>query len=180
MLAGLDTSVLVDVRILRFEGILLEVLAGDGWTTSFVNQAFSDPVDEGERGVERTFPFLEVDPVDARLLSRIERDQVAIAGLRKASLGAAAGEASLVHVAHENRAGSILLSNDPCTVALGRRRGVSVRGTLYLMHQACRAGLLTAADAWEYHAGLEYSGRRPPRLTRDQLDEYLQTGRDPR
>lgn len=180
MLAGLDTSVLVDIRILRLEDVLSEVLAGGGWTTSFVDKAFSDPVDEGKLGVGRMFPFLEVDLVDARLLSRIERDQVAVVGLRKARLGVAAGEASLVHVARENRPDSILISNDPCTVALGRRRGVSVRGTLYLMHRACRAGLLTAADVWEHHAGLRTNGRHPPRLTKCQLDEYLQTGKDPR
>ncbi len=180
MLAGLDTSVLVDVRLLGLEDLLSELLSGRGWTTSFIDEDFRDPLGGSESGVGCPFPFLEVDPVDARLLSGIERDQVAVAGLRKASLGAMAGEASLVHVARENRPGSILLSNDPCTAALGRRCGLSVRGTLYLMHRACRDGLLTAAEAWEHHGGLLLNGRSPPRLTKEQLDEYLETGTDPR
>lgn len=180
MLAGLDTSVLVDVRLLGLEDLLSELLSGRGWTTSFIDEGFRDPLGGSESGVGCPFPFLEVDPVDARLLSGIERDQVAVAGLRKASLGAAAGEASLVHVARENRPGSILLSNDPCTAALGRRCGLSVRGTLYFMHRACLAGLLTAAEVWEHHGDLLLNGRNPPRLIKEQLGEYLQTGIDPR
>jgi hypothetical protein len=178
VLAGLDASVLVDVRLIRLDAVLSELLSGEGWTTSFVDEAFRDPLDESERGIARTFPFLEVDPVDARLLPRIERDQAAVAGRRRANLGAAAGETSLVHVACESRPGSILLSNDPCTV--GHRRGLAMRGTLYVMHLAYRAGLLTAAETWKHHTSLAQYGRRPPRLTKEQLDEYLQTGRDPR
>jgi hypothetical protein len=115
VLAGLDTNVLIDIRVLRAEPVLARVLAGEGWTTAFVDQEFTDPLEEAERGVGRLFPFIEVDPVDGRLLSRIERDQIAIAGQQKATAGSAAGEASLIHAALASRPGSIVLSNDPLT-----------------------------------------------------------------
>ena len=178
MLAGLDPNVLIDVRLLRIEPVLARVLEGEGWTTVFVEREFGDPQEETEGGVARVFPFLEIDPVDARLLPRIERDQIAIMGRQKAA--AAAGEASLVHVALASRSGSIVLSNDPHAVGLGRRRGVTVRGTLYVMHRAFSAGLLDAAEAWTHYRTLRDRERRLPRLSRQQLDRYLQTGMDPR
>jgi predicted nucleic acid-binding protein len=180
VLAGLDTNVLIDVRLLRIEPVLARVLEGEGWTTVFVEREFGDPLEETEGGVARVFPFLEIDPVDARLLPRIERDQIAIMGRQKAAAGAAAGEASLVHVALPSRSGSIVLSNDPHAVGLGRRRGVTVRGTLYVMHRAFSAGLLDAAEAWTHYRTLRDRERRLPRLSRQQLDRYLQTGMDPR
>lgn len=180
MLAGLDTNVLIDVRVLRAEPILARVLAGEGWTTAFVDQEFSDPLEETRRGVGRVFPFIEVDPVDSRLVPQIERDQIAIMGQQKASVGSAAGEVSLIHVARTIRPGSIVLSNDPHAVGLGKRRGILVRGTLYVMHRAFSASLLTAEDAWANYSALLDNGRRPPRLTRSQLNSYLITGTDPR
>lgn len=180
MLAGLDTNVLIDVRLLRIESLLARVLEGGGWTTVFVEREFDDPLEETEGGVARIYPFLEIDPVDARLLPRIERDQIAIMGRQKAAAGGAAGEASLVHVALASRSGSIVLSNDPHASGLGRRRGVPVRGTLYVMHRAFLAGLLDAEDAWAYYRMLQDHERRPPWLNRQQLDQYLQTGLDPR
>ncbi len=126
------------------------------------------------------FPFLDVDPVDARLLSRIRRDQIAIAGEIRAAAGAAAGEASLMHVARSTRHGSIVLSNDPHAVGLGRRYNVEVRGTLYVMHRAFSDGILTSAEAWNHYRALVEGGRRPPPLTRPQLERYMSTGTDPR
>ncbi len=70
MLAGLDTNVLIDVRLLKIEPLLARVLEGEGWTTVFVDREFGDPLGETEGGVARVFPFLEIDPVDARLLPR--------------------------------------------------------------------------------------------------------------
>lgn len=180
MLAGLDTDVLTDVRIMGLEKVLDRVLSGGGWTTSFVDRGFCDPLQEDRRGIEVAFPFVEVDPVDARLLPLIHRDQVAIAGREGAATGKAAGEVSILHVAREIRQGSIVLSNNPRTVALGRKRGISVRGTLYIAHRACRDGLLTLEEVREYHDQLLESGRFLPRLTEAQLDKYLQTGEDPR
>jgi hypothetical protein len=180
VLAGLDTNVLIDLRLLRIEPLLARVLEGGGWTTVFVESEFEDPLGETEGGVARVFPFLEIDPVDARLLPRIERDQIAIMGRQKAAAGAATGEASLVHVALASRPGSIVLSNDPHALGLGRRRGVPVRGTLYAMHRAFLAGLLNVEDAWAHYRTLQDQERRPPRLSRQQLDRYLQTGLDPR
>lgn len=180
MLAGLDTNVLIDARLLRIEPILARVLGGEGWTTVFVDEEFGDPLGETEGGVGRIFPFLEIDPVDARLLSRIERDQMAIVGPRKAAEGGAAGEASLMQVALTSRPGSIVFSNDPHAVNLGRRYGLSVRGTLYVIQQAFSSDLLTAEQAWTHYQTLLDIGRRPPRLTRQQFDRYLQTGADPR
>lgn len=180
MLAGIDTNVLIDVRLLRIEPILARVLEGEGWTTAFVDQEFDDPLEAIEAGVGRVFPFLEIDPVDARLLPRIERDQIAIVGRRRAALGDAAGESSLVHVAVENRPGSIVLSNDSHAVGLGRRRGVLVRGTLYVIHRAFSAELLNKGQAWGHYRTLQQSDRRPPPLTRAQFDRYLETGADPR
>lgn len=180
MLAGLDTNVLIDVRLLRMEPVLARVLEGEGWTTAFVDQEFRDPLGETEGGVGRIFSFIEIDPVDARLLPRIERDQIAIMGRQKAAAGGAAGEASLVHVALENRLGSIILSNDPHAVGLGKRRGVPVRGTLYVMHRAFSTGLIDTEEAWTHYDTLQERGRRPPTLNRQQLDQYLLTGTDPR
>lgn len=74
MLAGLDTNVLIDVRLLRIEPLLARVLEDEGWTTAFVNEEFDDPLEGTDGGVARVFPFLEIDPVDARLLPRMERD----------------------------------------------------------------------------------------------------------
>lgn len=180
MLAGLDTNVLIDIRLLRIEPVLARVLEGEGWTTVFVDREFGDPLGKTEGGVARVFPFLEVDPVDARLLPRIERDQIAIMGHQKAAAGAAAGEASLVHVALTGRPGSIVLSNDPHAAGLGRRRGVPVRGTLYALHRAFSAGLLDAGEAWTHYSTLQDRERCPPQMSRRQLDRYLQTGMDPR
>lgn len=180
MLAGLDTNVLIDVRLLRIEPVLARVLEGEGWTTVFVDQEFDDPLGETEGGVTHIFPFLEVDPVDARLLPRIERDQIAIVGRQKAATGGAAGEVSLMHVALVDRPKSIILSNDPHAVNLGRRYDFSVRGTLYVMQRAFTAGLLTTNEAWAYYQALRDQERRPPQLSRQQLDRYLQTGTDPR
>jgi hypothetical protein len=180
VLAGLDTNVLIDIRLLRIEPLLARVLEGGGWTTVFVEREFDDPLGETEGGVARVFPFLEIDPVDARLLLMIERDQIAIMGHQKAAAGAAVGEASLVHVALASRPGSIVLSNDPHASGLGRRRGVPVRGTLYVMHRAFLAGLLDAGEAWTHYCTLQERERRPPRLSRQQLNRYLETGLDPR
>ncbi len=180
MLAGLDASVLEDVSLMGLEQELALVLAGRGWTTTFVDRAFQDPSDPGERGVGRLFPFIEVDPVDARLIPGIERDQIAVAGQEGAAVGKASGEVSLVHVARGTRPGSTVLSNASCAVALGRRRGVPVRGTLCVVHRAYRAGLLTQAEARDHYARLVSAGRPTPMLTRSQLDEYLATGEDPR
>ncbi len=135
MLAGLDTNVLIDFWVLDAGPILARVLDGEGWTTAFVDREFFHPVDGIGRDVAAVFPFIEVDPVDGRLLPRIERDQIAIVGQQKATAGGAAGEASLIHVAVASRPGSIVLSNDPHAVGLGRRRGVPVRGTLYVIHR---------------------------------------------
>ena len=180
MLAGLDTNVLIDVRLLRIEPLLARILEGEGWTTVFVNREFDDPLGETEGGVARLFPFLEIDPVDARLLPRIERDQIAIMGREKAAAGGAAGEASLMHVARHSRRGSIVLSNDIHAVRLGERYDVTVRGTLYILHRAFRANLLTSGEAWTQYLLLKNRGRRPPSLTRTQLERYLETGTDPR
>lgn len=180
MLAGLDTNVLIDVRLLRIEPVLARVLGGEGWTTVFVDGEFGDPLGETAGGVSRVFPFVEIDPVDARLLPRIERDQMAIVGPRRAAAGGAAGEASLMHVALASRPGSIVLSNDLHAVNLARRYGLSVRGTLYVIQQAYSAGLLAAEKAWTHYQTLLDLERRPPRLTRQQFDRYLQTGADPR
>lgn len=162
------------------EPILARVLEGEGWTTAFVDQEFEDPLDETEGGVGRLFPFLEIDPVDARLLPRIERDQIAIMGRQRAAAGGAAGEVSLVHVALTGRPGSIILSNDPHATGLGRRYGLAVHGMLYVMHRAFGAGLISSEEAWKSYEALKSRGRRPPALTRPQLDSYLRTGRDPR
>jgi hypothetical protein len=180
VLAGLDTSVLEDVRLLGLEDLLAEVLDGRGWTTAFVDREFRDPIGTGYLGVGHGFPFIEVDPVDARLMPRINRDQVAIAGRRGAATGESAGRVSVVHVARFARPGSVVLSNDPCTAALGRRRKVSVRGTFYIVHCSCHSGLLGFAEARDKYDRLLGTGRRLPRLTRTQLDEYLKTGNDPR
>ncbi|PLS84580.1 MAG: hypothetical protein CYG60_17175 [Actinobacteria bacterium] len=180
MLAGIDTNVLIDVRLLGMEPILARVLEGEGWTTAFVDREFEDPLGETGGFVGRLFPFLEIDPVDARLLPRIERDQIAITGRQRAAAGGAAGEASLVHVALMARPGSIILSNDSHAVGLGRRYGLSVRGTLFLMHRAFAAGLTSSEEAWENYEALKSRGRRPPALTSSQLDFYLRTGQDPR
>lgn len=89
MLAGLDTNVLIDVRLLKMEPLLARVLGGQGWTTVFVDREFGDPLQETGGGVARVFPFLEIDPVDARLLPGIERDQIAIVGRERAAAGGA-------------------------------------------------------------------------------------------
>lgn len=180
MLAGLDASVLEDVRLMRLERVLALVLAGGGWTTTFVDRAFRDPSRPKVRGVGQGFPFIEVDPVDARLIPAIERDQIAVAGRGGAAAGRALAEIGLVHVASEVRPGSTVLSNDSCAVALGRRRGVEVRGTLCVVQRAYRAGLLTKAEARDHYARLLSAGRPTPKLTRSQLDQYLATGEDPR
>jgi hypothetical protein len=145
-----------------------------------VDQEFFDPDEGAGQDVRAAFPFLDVDPVDARLLPRIRRDQIAIAGEIRAAAGAAAGEASLMHVARSAKHSSIVLSNDPHAVGLGRRYGIEVRGTLYVMHRAFSANVLTSAEAWDYYRTLIESGRRPPPLTRPQLYRYLRTGTDPR
>jgi hypothetical protein len=44
VLAGLDTNVLIDVRLLRIEPVLARVLEGEGWTTVFVEREFGDPL----------------------------------------------------------------------------------------------------------------------------------------
>jgi predicted nucleic acid-binding protein len=87
---------------------------------------------------------------------------------------------ALVHVALTGRPGSIILSNDPHAVGLGRRYGLPVRGTLYLIHRAFVAGLISSEEAWKNYEALKSRGRRPPTLTRSQLDSYLRTGQDPR
>ena len=180
MRAGLDTNVLIDLMLLGLGPTLARVLAGEGWTTVFVDREFFDPVDGAGRTVGEVFPFLAVDPVDARLLPAIERDQIAIAGPDAPATGRSAGEASLVHVARVHRPGSTILSNDPHAVGLGRRYGLPVRGTLYVLHLAVAAGLRSADEAWADYEVLRDGGRRPPKLTRAQLEAYLQTGRDPR
>lgn len=118
--------------------------------------------------------------MDARLLPRIERDQIAIAGPSAPATGRAAGEASLVHVARAHRPDPAILSNDPHAVGLGPRYGLPVRGTLYVLHLAFAAGLRSADEAWGDYERLRDRGRRPPRLTRAQLEAYLRTGQDPR
>jgi hypothetical protein len=181
VLAGLDTNVLIDIRLLSMEPILARVLEGEGWTTAFVDREFEDPLEETGGGVGRLFPFVEIDRVDARLLPRIERDQIAIVGRQRAAAGGGgAGEASLVHVALTGRPGSIILSNDPHAAGLGRRYGLPVRGTLYLIHRTFVAGLISSEEAWENYEALKSRGRRPPALTRSQLDSSLRTGQDPR
>ncbi|QIN84643.1 hypothetical protein GBA63_19790 [Rubrobacter tropicus] len=159
--------------------MLARVLDGEGWTTTFVDAEFGDPLEQAGGGAASLFPFLEVDPVDARLLPQIERDQIAIMGRRRAAAGDAAGEASLVHVARHSRPGSIVLSNDPHAVRLGRRHNVSVRGTLYVLHRAFSIGLLSSEEAWMQYRSLQDQERRPPRLIRAQLERYLETGTRP-
>ncbi len=180
MLAGLDTNVLIDIHLLSLGPELARALGGQGWTSAFVDREFFDPVEGAGFSVADVFPFIEVDPVDARLLPRIRRDQVAIAGPRAPEAGRAAGEASLVHVALEFRPGSIILSNDPHAVGLGRRYGLIVRGTLYILHLSFAAGLISSEDSWTMYELLQREGRRPPALARPQLQAYLHNGRDPR
>ena len=84
MLSGLDTNVLIDTRLLGIEPLLARVLDGEGWTTTFVDAEFGDPLEQARGGAASLFPFLEFDPVDARLLPQIERDQIAIMGRRRA------------------------------------------------------------------------------------------------
>lgn len=180
MLAGIDTNVLIDIRILRIEPVAARLLEGEGWTTAFVDREFADPLEETEGGVGRVFPFVDIDPVDARLLPIIQRDQIAIAGRRRAATGDAAGEVSLIHVAQTTRPGSIIVSNDRAAIALGRRYGVSVRGTLYLLHCAFLSDLITAEDSWEHYLTLYNEERRPPILNKLQFESYLETGDDPR
>lgn len=177
MIAGLDTNVLIDTRLLKVEPLLAHILEGEGWTTAFVDGEFGDPLEEAtEGGVTRAFPFLKIDPVDARLLPRIERDQIAIMGRDKAAAGGAAGEVSLVHVARTSRRGSIVLSNDTHAARLGMRYGVTVRGTLYVLHRAFLANLLSSETAWDHYRFLQEHERRPPPLTQKQLESYLGTG----
>jgi hypothetical protein len=180
VIAGLDTNVLIDARLLKIESLLACVLEGEGWTTVFVAGEFDDPLGETEGGVARVFSFLEIDPVDARILPWMERDQIAIMGREKAAAGGAAGEASLVHVARAFRGGSIVLSNDPHAARLGKRYGVTVRGTLYVLHRAFLADLLSLDEAWSQYRWLQEHERRPPLLTQAQLGRYLETGGDPR
>lgn len=180
MLAGIDTNVLIDFLVLDAKPMLARVLDGKGWTTVFVDRELFDPSDDTDRDVLDIFPFLQVDPVDARLLPLIQRDQLAIAGSSRAATGDAAGEASLIHVALHSRPGSIILSNDLHAAGLGRKRNVTVRGTLYVIHEAVSANLLTLDEAWALYRTLIERDRRPPRLTRSQLDVYLTTGTDPR
>lgn len=180
MLAGLDTNVLIDVRLLRIEHLLARILDGEGWTTAFVDREFGDPLEKAEGGVAPVFPFLDIDPVDARLLPRIERDQIAIMGREKAAAGGAAGETSLIHVTRASRSGSIVLSNDIHAVRLGSRHGVTVRGTLYVLHRAFLASLLPLGEAWARYCQLRDQGRRPPQVSRVQLERYVETGVDPR
>lgn len=179
MMAGLDTNVLIDIRLLSAEPLLADVLDGEGWTTAFVDAEFGDPLERMASGAASVFPFLEIDPVDARLLPQIERDQIAIMGRRRAAAGGAAGEASLVHVARHSRPGSIVLSNDPHSVRLGRRYDVSVRGTLYVLHRAFSIGLLSSDEAWTHNRSLQDRDRRPPRMSRSEMDQYLETGMHP-
>jgi predicted nucleic acid-binding protein len=175
-----DTNVLIDFWVLDAEPILARLLEGEGWTTAFVDQEFFDPDDGIGRAVADVFPFVEVDPVDARLLSNIQRDQLAIVGASRAASGGAAGEASLVHVARTSRRGSIVLSNDTHAVRLGIRHGISVRGTLYLFHLAFLSDLLSSGEAWTQYRQLQDQERRPPRLSQAELKRYLATGTDPR
>ncbi len=160
--------------------MLARVLEGEGWTTAFVAEEFGDPLGETEGSLAHVFPFLEIDPVDARLLPRMERDQIAIMGREKAAAGGAAGEASLVHVARAARRGSVILSNDTHAVSLGKRYGVVVRGMLYVFHRGFLADLLSSEEAWSQYRWLQGDGRRPPPLTQAQLERYLETGEDPR
>lgn len=180
MLAGIDTNVLIDFLVLDARSTLARVLEGEGWTTAFVNEEFFDPRDDKDLDIPDVFPFVEVDPVDARLLPRIQRDQLAIAGASRAASGGAAGETSLVHVTLNSRPGSIILSNDSHAVGLGSRRGVTVRGTLYVLHQAVTANILILDEAWRLYQNLLEKERRPPNLTRAQLESHLTTGTDPR
>lgn len=151
----------------------------EGWTTAFVDQEFFDPNDGVGRAVADVFPFVEVDPVDARLLPNIQKDQLAIAGASRAATGGAAGEASLVHVARTSKRESIVLSNDTHAVRLGIRHGVSVRGTLHLFHLAFLSNLLSSDEAWTLYRRLQDQERRPPRLSQADLERYLATGMDP-
>ncbi len=125
-------------------------------------------------------PSPATPPGDARHLPRSERDQRAIAGPGAPATGRAAGEASLIHVARADRPGSTILSNDRHAVGLGGRYGVPVRGTLFVLHRAVAGGVLSPNQAWQGYEQLRNQGRRPPALTRAQLERYLQTGRDPR
>lgn len=176
MQAGLDTNLLIDLWLLERGPVLTRVLEGEGWTTVFVDGEFFDPATNDELSVAREFPFLEVDPVDARLLTPMKRDQIAIVGPSRAEAGAAAGETSLAHVALNNRSRSIILSNDSHAVGLGRRYGLAVRGTLYVLHRAYLLGLLKAAECWEDYEKLRELERRPPDLSRAQFESYLATG----
>ncbi len=180
MRAGIDTNVLIDASILGLGPVLARILHGEGWTTALVDEEFLHPVDGAGSVVGSVFPFLEVDPVDARLLPRIHRDQLAIGGPRAVETGRAAGEVSLVHVALARRVGSVILSNDSHAVGLGRRYGLEVRGTLYVLQQGYTLNLLTDEEVWEMYEALIEHDRRPPALHREQLEEYLRTGRDPR
>ncbi len=178
--AGIDMNVLIDAWILGLGPVLARILQGEGWTTAFVDEEFLHPTEGVGNAVGTVFPFLQVDPIDARLLPRIHRDQLAIGGPRAVETGRAAGEASLVHVALANRVGSMILSTDSHAVGLGRRYGLEVRGTLYVLQQGYTLNLLTDGQAWEMYEALIEHDRRPPALRREQLEEYLRTGRDPR
>lgn len=180
MRAGLDTNFLIDLWLLERGPVLARVLGGEGWTTVFVDGEFFDPSSNKELSVTREFPFLEIDQVDARLLTPMKRDQIAIVGPSRAEAGAAAGETSLVHVALNNRPGSIILSNDSHAVGLGKRYGLAVRGTLYVLHRVHLLGLLTAAECWKDYERLREFERRPPDLSRTQFESYLATGTNPR
>jgi hypothetical protein len=64
MLAGLDTSVLTDVRLLGIEMVLGRTLTGRGCTTGFVDRGFHDPTRGERRGIAAAFPFVDLDAVN--------------------------------------------------------------------------------------------------------------------
>jgi hypothetical protein len=98
---------------------------------------------------------------------------------QKAAAGGAAGEASLVHVALASRPGSIVLSNDPHGVGLGRRSGVTVRGTLYVMHRAFSTSLLDTEEAWMHYRSLQNAERRPSQLASNSSINICKLARIP-
>jgi hypothetical protein len=55
MLAGLDTSVLTDVRLLGIEMVLGRTLTGRGCTTGFVDRGFHDPTRGSDAASQQLF-----------------------------------------------------------------------------------------------------------------------------
>jgi hypothetical protein len=78
VLAGLDTNVLIDVRLLRIEPMLARVLESEGWTTVFVDQEFGDPRDVrlGSESLRRWVKQSEIDAGERERLSTDKREEL--------------------------------------------------------------------------------------------------------